>query len=63
MAAPFGTVLHVSGRDRAALEAAIRPYRKAPLKWTETRPTLEDVFIQLIHDDQAGKAHAPGMAA
>ena len=50
MAAPFGTTLHVSGRDRAALEAAIRPYRKAPLHWTETRPTLEDVFIQLIHD-------------
>jgi ABC-2 type transport system ATP-binding protein len=58
MAAPFGTVLHVSGRDRAALEAAIQPFRKAPLKWTETRPTLEDVFIQLIHDIEAEKARA-----
>ena len=56
MVAPFGTVLHVSGRDRAALEAAIAPLRKAPLTWTETRPTLEDVFIQMIHDIEAGKA-------
>lgn len=58
MAAPFGTVLHVSGRDRAALEAAIAPYRKPPLVWTETEPTLEDVFIQLIHDINAEKARA-----
>lgn len=55
MAAPFGTVLHVSGRDRAALEAAIAPYCKPPLTWTETRPTLEDVFIQMIHDIEAEK--------
>ncbi|KQW84001.1 ABC transporter ATP-binding protein [Brevundimonas sp. Root1279] len=58
MAAPFGTVLHVSGRDRAALEAAIGPYRKPPLVWSETEPTLEDVFIQLIHDINAEKARA-----
>ena len=58
MAAPFGTVLHVSGRDRAALEAAIAPYRKPPLAWSETRPTLEDVFIQLIHDRAAAGAEA-----
>jgi len=56
MVAPFGTVLHVSGRDRQALEAAIAPLRKPPLVWTETRPTLEDVFIQLIHDIEAEKA-------
>ncbi|GAA0638347.1 ATP-binding cassette domain-containing protein [Brevundimonas lenta] len=58
MAAPFGTVLHVSGRDRTALEAAIAPYRKPPLEWEETRPTLEDVFIQLIHDLEAEKRRA-----
>jgi ABC-2 type transport system ATP-binding protein len=58
MAAPFGTTLHVSGRDRGALEAAIAPFRKAPLRWSETRPTLEDVFIQLIHDIEAGTARA-----
>jgi ABC-2 type transport system ATP-binding protein len=48
MAAPFGAALHVSGSDRAALEAAIAPYRKPPLVWTEVQPTLEDVFIRLM---------------
>lgn len=48
MAAPFGAALHVSGTDRAALEAAIAPYRKPPLLWTEVQPTLEDVFIRLM---------------
>ncbi len=48
MAAPFGAALHVSGTDRAALEAAIAPYRKPPLDWTEVKPTLEDVFIRLM---------------
>jgi ABC-2 type transport system ATP-binding protein len=49
MAAPFGLELHVSGPDRAALEAAIAPYRRAPLTWTEIEPTLEDVFIHLMN--------------
>ena len=48
MAAPFGEVLHVSGIDRAALEAAIRPYRRDPYRWTEVAPSLEDVFIHLM---------------
>jgi ABC-2 type transport system ATP-binding protein len=48
MAAPFGLALHVSGTDRKALEAAVAPYRKAPLTWTEVDPTLEDVFIHLM---------------
>lgn len=63
MAAPFGTTLHVSGRDRAALAAAIDPYRKAPISWRETRPTLEDVFIQIIHDLNAEKAQNRDKAA
>ncbi len=49
MAAPFGAALHVSGTDRAALEAAVAPFRKAPLVWTEVEPTLEDVFIHLMN--------------
>ena len=49
MVAPFGTSLHVSGRDRAALEAAIAPYRNDPkLIWTADRASLEDVFIDLM---------------
>jgi len=46
--APFGAALHVSGSDRRALEAAIAPWRRAPYRWSEVEPTLEDVFIQLM---------------
>jgi ABC-2 type transport system ATP-binding protein len=49
MVAPFGTSLHVSGRDGAALEAAVAPYRADPrFKWEAAAPTLEDVFIDLM---------------
>jgi ABC-2 type transport system ATP-binding protein len=49
MVAPFGTSLHVSGRDRAALEATIAPWRQhAELHWQHTAPSLEDVFIELM---------------
>jgi len=47
--APFGTSLHVSGRDEAALEKAIAKYRKdKSLTWQRTEPSLEDVFIGLM---------------
>ena len=49
MVAPFGTSLHVSGRDKAALEAAIAPYRNnAKWHWQASEPSLEDVFIDLM---------------
>ncbi|HVZ50403.1 MAG TPA: ABC transporter ATP-binding protein [Pseudolabrys sp.] len=49
MVAPFGASLHVSGRDAAALEAAIAPYRqRAGLEWKHSEPSLEDVFIDLM---------------
>ncbi|MBI5323491.1 ABC transporter ATP-binding protein [Bradyrhizobium sp.] len=49
MVAPFGTSLHVSGRDRAALEASIAPYRaQARWHWQQSEPSLEDVFIDLM---------------
>jgi ABC-2 type transport system ATP-binding protein len=49
MVAPFGTSLHVSGRDEAALDAAITPYRdQTGLTWTRSQPSLEDVFIDLM---------------
>jgi ABC-2 type transport system ATP-binding protein len=49
MVAPFGTSLHVSGRDAAALDAAIAPYRaRADLVWKPSEPSLEDVFIDLM---------------
>ena len=49
MVAPFGNSLHVSGRDRAALEASIAPWRDhAGLSWQHGEPSLEDVFIDLM---------------
>ena len=49
MVAPFGSSLHVSGRDAAALDAAIAPYREDPaLRWESSQASLEDVFIDLM---------------
>ena len=49
MVAPFGSSLHVAGRDHAALEAAIARYRAdARFTWTSSKATLEDVFIDLM---------------
>jgi ABC-2 type transport system ATP-binding protein len=44
----FGAALHVSGRDRAALKKTLAPYAgRAGLAFSEARPSLEDVFIDL----------------
>jgi ABC-2 type transport system ATP-binding protein len=53
MVAPFGTELHVSGRDKPALDAAIDAAKKADgaHHWMRGEPSLEDVFILLM--DQA----------
>jgi ABC-2 type transport system ATP-binding protein len=52
----FGAALHVSGRDRAALERALAPYRgDKTLIIQEAVPSLEDVFIQL-QEESTGKA-------
>jgi ABC-2 type transport system ATP-binding protein len=49
MVAPFGTSLHVSGRDKAALDATIGPWRDHKgLHWQHSEPSLEDVFIELM---------------
>jgi ABC-2 type transport system ATP-binding protein len=49
MVAPFGASLHVSGRDKDALEAAIAPYRTdGALHWEKAQASLEDVFIELM---------------
>src|SRR6201987_3561947 len=50
MVAPFGTSLHVSGRDREALESTIAPWHgRESLKWKLSTPSLEDVFIELMN--------------
>jgi ABC-2 type transport system ATP-binding protein len=49
---PFGSTLHVSGSDAAALESAIAPERnRSDLHWTPIEANLEDVFVKLM--DQA----------
>jgi ABC-2 type transport system ATP-binding protein len=55
MVAPFGTSLHVCGRDASALDKAIAPYRADPqFVWSTSEPTLEDVFIDLMNRANAG---------
>ncbi len=50
MVAPFGASLHVSGRDRERLQATVTSFRNRPqLRWHESEPSLEDVFIELMN--------------
>jgi len=44
----FGTTMHVSGRDSAALDAAIAAVRDPRHEWKKIRAGLEDVFISLM---------------
>ncbi|MBL8482540.1 MAG: ABC transporter ATP-binding protein [Rhodocyclaceae bacterium] len=46
---PFGSTLHVTGRDAQALAAtAARHAQQAPQHWERIQPGLEDVFIALM---------------
>ncbi|MHB1081534.1 MAG: ABC transporter ATP-binding protein [Prosthecobacter sp.] len=56
-AVAFGTSLHVSGGDAAALEQAIAPFRKDH-EWTLIRSGLEDVFIHLMDQSKDNFAAA-----
>src|SRR5438874_2333582 len=50
----FGALLHVSGHDRKALEHALANLRDEPaIDIEEVQPSLEDVFIQLQHEEAA----------
>lgn len=49
MVVPFGTTLHVSGRDHATLEQSLEPFvASGEHRWTRIEPGLEDVFIGLM---------------
>ena len=51
MVAPFGAELHVSGRDRKALDQSIATLKKSDgaYRWKRGEPSLEDVFILLMN--------------
>jgi ABC-2 type transport system ATP-binding protein len=58
--APFGSSLHIvvdeAGRDRPAIEARLK---ERSLRWSRIepiKPTLEDVFVQLVGGEGVGKA-------
>ena len=53
-AVAFGSQLHVSGADSAALESAIAPFRDRAHSWHKIEPGLEDAFIHLM--EQGGGA-------
>ena len=63
MAVAFGTELHVSGDDEAALERAIEPFRTSEYVWRKIEPGLEDVFIHLMDSAQAAMNTAPEAVA
>jgi len=44
---PFGSALHVCGTDAAAVRAAVESVAAQGVKATESKPSLEDVFINL----------------
>jgi ABC-2 type transport system ATP-binding protein len=51
--AAFGDALHVVGRNRAALEAALAPFTgDTNYHWSTIEPGLEDVFIHLMSTAQ-----------
>ncbi len=52
MVAPFGTSLHVSGRNGKQLEKSIFALKRSDKShhWTRSEPSLEDVFIHLMSE-------------
>src|SRR5438093_5225961 len=44
-AVPFGSMLHVSGKDAVALARPIEPYRRDAYEWHQIPSGLEDAFI------------------
>ncbi len=57
-AAAFGTALHVTGSDRAQLDAALAPIKAEPgREWREVPSGLEDVFIHLMREADAQAVH------
>ncbi len=61
--AAFGSELHVTGTDDAALDAALVPFKTEPGRtWQRIEPGLEDVFIHLMQSHAEKPSQAAGVA-
>jgi ABC-2 type transport system ATP-binding protein len=47
-AVAFGSLLHVSGTDAAALQKTIALFHTGQYEWRRTTPGMEDVFVHLM---------------
>ena len=47
-AVAFGSLLHVSGTDAAALQETIAPFQTGQYEWRRVTPGMEDVFVHLM---------------
>ena len=47
-AVAFGSLLHVSGTDAAALQETIAPFQTGQYEWRRITPGMEDVFVHLM---------------
>jgi ABC-2 type transport system ATP-binding protein len=51
-AVAFGSILHVSGTDAAALQEAIAPFQTGQYEWRRITPGMEDVFVHLMKESK-----------
>ncbi len=51
-AVAFGSLLHVSGTDAAAIEETIAPFHTGQYEWHSITPGMEDVFVHLMKKSQ-----------
>ena len=51
-AAAFGSLLHVSGTDAAALQETIAPFQTGQYEWRRITPGMEDVFVHLMKESK-----------
>ena len=51
-AVAFGSLLHVSGTDAAALQETIAPFQTGQYEWSRVTPGMEEVFVHLMKESK-----------
>ncbi len=51
---PFGNTLHLSGKDRDAMQSALQTEVDSQYQWRQIEPSLEEVFISLMNRARSG---------